>query len=94
MMNNGTHPGETRRHNAYRVDLTGSPADLDAATAALNAHPNLVGALRGLVAFVHDLDRTHCGLADFADRFPDLTRSYPLATAVLEGLGIDPFEED
>ena len=93
MTNAANHTAETRRHNGFGVDLTGQPDRLDAAVAALNAHPNLVAALRGLVGFVHDLDRTHCGLADFAQRYPDLEESYPLATGVLERLGIDPFEE-
>ena len=91
MMNNGTSP--TRRHNGYGVDLSGAPANLNAAMLALNSHQRLAAALRRLVGFVHDLDRAHCGLADFAEGYPDLEDAYPEAVALLQGLGIDPFEE-
>ena len=89
-----TNPnGERRRHNGYGVDVVGYGANLDRAFAALNSHERLVQALRGLVGFVDDLDRTHCGLDDFAQRYPELDRAYPAAIDALRRLGIEPFEE-
>jgi hypothetical protein len=84
--------GETRRHNGYGVDLTGGPANLDMAFLALNNHERLVTALRGLVAFVDDLDRARCGLDEFAGNYPEIERAYPLAIEALKQIGIDPFE--
>ena len=85
--------GERRRHNGFGVDVIGGPANLDLAFLALNNHERLVAALKGLVAFVDCLDRTHCGLFDFAKLHPDLENDYPAAIDALRSVGIEPFED-
>jgi len=75
---------ESRRHNRYRIDMTGAPADLDRAMTALNAHPDAVTALQGLVAFVEDLEATHCGLDDFTGNYPALPDALAFARAAIE----------
>ena len=44
-----TNP-ETRRHNRYRIDLTGAPADLDRVMAVLNTHVDLLSAAMRVLA--------------------------------------------
>ena len=72
---------------------TASRSEKKANARLMAAAPKLAAALKGLVAFIDCLDRTHCGLADFADLHPDLENDYPAAIEALRAIGVEPFEE-
>lgn len=54
---------ETRRHNGFGVDLTGSPENLDRAMVAINAHSDLLAACQKFVVIEGDRGGlcTYCG---------------------------------
>src|SRR4029078_13081750 len=57
-----------------------SRAEKKANARLLSTPPNLLLAARSLVAFLHDLDRTHCGLEDYEATYPGLIDSWKQAS--------------